>query len=143
MRALAWAMGLITAAAFAALAVAILAPESRIWVPAVATLITLIAVQLAFMGGIQSGAALARESSGGVAAWALLLGWIPALGGLAVFWLRTTGMQLGCAIALFVVTFAIDAWLVRRQFLPRWFLPVRGVSTLVALAATALGIWRA
>ena len=143
MRALAWAMGLITAIAFAALAVAMLAPESRIWVPAVATLITLIAVQLAFMGGIQSGAALARGDAGGAGAWALLLGWVPALGGLAVFWLRTTGMQLACALVLFLVTFAIDAWLVRRQFLPRWFLPVRAVSTLVAIAATALGLWRA
>lgn len=143
MRALAWAMGLVTAAAFAALGLAMFASESRIWVPAVATLITLIAVQLAFMGGIQSGAALARERPDGVAAWALLLGWIPALGGLAVFWLRTTGMQLACAMVLFLATFAIDAWLVRGRLLPRWFLPVRGVSTLVALAATALGLWRA
>jgi hypothetical protein len=143
MRALAWAMGLVTAVAFAALALAMLASESRIWVPALATLITLIAVQLAFMGGIQSGIAIARENDGRAAAWALLLGWVPALGGLLVFWLRTTGMQLACAIALFLVTFAIDAWLVRRQFLPRWFLPVRGLSTLVALAACALGLWRA
>jgi len=141
-RALAWAMGAITAIAFAALAVAMLAPQSRIWVPALATLITLIAVQLAFMGGIQSGAALAREASGGPAAWALLLGWVPALGGLVVFWLRTTGAQLACAVVLFIVTFAIDAWLVRRAFLPRWFLPVRALSTLAALAATALGLWR-
>ena len=143
MRALAWAMGLATAVALAALAAFLLSPQSHIRVPALATLVTVIAVQLAFMGGIQSGAALAQERAGRSAAWALVLGWIAAFGGLAVLWLPATTQQLACAIALFVAAFAVDAWLVRRALLPRWFLGARLAFTVLACAATALALWLA
>ena len=140
MRALAWVMALGTALVLAALAAFLFSPQSHIRVPALATLVTVIAVQLAFMGGIQSGAALAAERSGTLRVWALLLGWIPALGGLAVLWLPSTSQQLAGALALFVIAFAIDAWLVRRALLPRWFLAVRIAFTVLACAATGLAL---
>jgi hypothetical protein len=142
-RALAWAMGLGTAIVLLALAAFLFSPQSHIRVPALATLVTVIAVQLAFMGGIQSGCALAQERIGRTAAWALLLGWLPALGGFAVLWLPVTKQQLAAALALFVVAFAIDAWLVRRALLPRWFLGARLAFTVLACAAAALALWLA
>ena len=111
--------------------------------PALATLVTVIAEQQAFMGGIQAGCALAHGRGGSAGVAALLLGWIPALGGFAVFWLPATGQQLACAIALFVAAFAIDAWLVRRALLPAWFLRVRLAFTALACAATGLALWLA
>ena len=143
MRGVAWAMALATAAVMAALALFLFSPQSHIRVPALATLVTAIAVQLAFMGGIQSGCALAHDRAGGAGVGAMLLGWIPALGGFAVFWLPATAQQLACAIALFVAAFAIDAWLVRRALLPRWFLRVRLALTALACAATGLALWLA
>jgi hypothetical protein len=95
------------------------------------------------MGGIESGAALASPRAGRSAIGALLLGWIPALGGLAVLWLPTTKLQLAGALALFVAAFAIDAWLVRRALLPRWLLAVRVAFTLLAVVAMALALWLA
>ena len=61
MRTLAWIMALSTAAAIAGLSALLLSSQSHIRVPALATLVTLLAVQLGFMGGIQSGCALAGE----------------------------------------------------------------------------------
>ncbi|HZZ93868.1 MAG TPA: DUF3429 family protein [Usitatibacter sp.] len=144
MRALAWAMALGTALVMLALAgVMFFATRSAIRVPAIAAFLTLVTVQLAFMGGLQAGCALAGERLGRPATLALLLGWIAPLGAFGIFWLRSTGQQLACALALFIVAFAIDAWLVRRALLPRWFLAVRGVFTLLACAATALALWLA
>src|SRR3954466_2593267 len=142
MRVLAWAMALGTAIVLLALAgVMFFATRSAIRVPALAAFLTLVSVQLAFMGGMQTGCALAGERAGRTAAWGLLLGWLPALGGFALFWLRTTGQQLSAALVLFVLAFAIDAWLVRRSLLPRWFLAVRAVFTLAACVATGLALW--
>jgi len=143
MRPLAWFMALATAAAFAVLALVLLSPQSHIRVPALATLITLLAVQLAFIGGIESGCALAAQRSGPAAPVALVLGWIPALGGLGVLWLPSTALQLWAALALIVVAFAIDAWLVRRALLPRWFLAARAAFTALSVAALALALWLA
>ena len=137
MRALAWAMALATAAIFVALALVLFSPASHIRVPALANLVTLIAVQLAFMGGIQSGAALAAERTPGALA-ALLLGWIPALAGFGILWLPATRVQLASALAVFAAAFAVDAWLVRRALLPRWFLAVRAAFTVLVLGALAL-----
>jgi hypothetical protein len=133
-------MGLGTAIVLVALAAVMLSPQSHIRVPALATFVTVVSVQLAFMGGIESGCALANERAGRPALAALVLGWIPALGGLAVLWLPTTMQQLAAALALVVAAFAIDAWLVRRALLPRWFLPVRAAFTFGAVAATALAL---
>jgi hypothetical protein len=144
MRSLAWAMSLGTAVVMLALAgIMFFATRSAIRVPAIAAFLTLVTVQLAFMGGIQAGLALAGERLGRAAVCALLLAWVPPLGAFGIFWLRSTGQQLACALALFVVAFAIDAWLVRRALLPRWFLAVRGVFTLLACAATGVAIWLA
>ena len=138
MRALAWFMALGVAVAFVALALFLFSPQSHIRVPAVATLVTLLAVQLAFMGGIESGCALAAERSGRAEPLAQLLGWIPAIGGFGVLWLPNTALQLRISLALIIVAFAIDAWLVRRALLPRWFMAVRAAFT--ALSAAALGL---
>ena len=143
MRALAWIMALLTAAALLALSLFLLSPESRIRVPALATLITLLAVQLAFMGGIQAGSALSSQRAGRAADVALVLGWIPALGGLGVLWLPSTALQLEASLALILLAFAIDAWLVRRSLLPRWFLPMRVAFTALSVVALTLAIWLA
>jgi hypothetical protein len=140
MRALAWFMAMVTALAFVGLALVLLSPQSHIRVPALATLVTLLAVQLAFMGGIESGCALAADRAGRPAPGALALGWIPALGGLAVLWLPTTGLQLWASLGLIIVAFAIDAWLVRRSLLPRWFMTVRAAFTALSCAALGLAI---
>jgi Protein of unknown function (DUF3429) len=144
MRALAWLMSLATAVAMLALVgIMFFATRSAVRVPAIAAFLTLVTVQLAFMGGMQAGCALAGERLGRSAVCGVLLGWIPPLGAFAVFWLRSTGQQLACALALFIAAFAIDAWLVRRALLPRWFLAVRAVFTALACAATALALWLA
>ena len=143
MRAFAWLSALVNAAGFVALAVGLLSPKSSMWVPALAILFTSVAVQVAFVGGVQFGAGLATRGSGQGAVAALVLGWLLSLGALAVPWLRTTGTQAAWGVALLAVSFAIDAWLVRSALLPRWFLGVRAVSTVVILAATALAFVRA
>ena len=143
MRALAWTMALVTALAFTGLALVLFSQQSHIRVPALATLVTLLAVHLAFMGGIESGCALAGEKTGRAAVVALVLGWIPALGGLGVLWLPSTAQQLEAALVLIVAAFAIDAWLVSRELLPRWFLSVRGAFTALSAAALALALWLA
>jgi len=142
-RALAWGMALVIACAFAGLALVLLSPQSHIRVPALATLVTLLAVQLAFMGGVESGCALAAERAGRSAVAALVLGWIPALGGLGVLWLPGTTQQLAAALGLLVAAFAIDAWLVARGLLPRWFLAVRAAFTALSVAALVLALWLA
>jgi hypothetical protein len=143
MRAFAWVSALVNAAGFVALAAALLAPRSSTWVPALAILFTAVAVQVAFVGGVQAGAGLVAGRTGRVAVTALVLGWLLSLGALAVPWLRTTGMQAAWGVVLLAVSFAIDAWLVKAALLPRWFLAVRAVSTVAIVAATALAFVRA
>jgi hypothetical protein len=143
MRALAWIAALVNAAGFAALGVALFAPKTSTWVPALAILFTSVAVQLAFVGGVQAGAGIAGQRDGRGPAIALLLGWLLSLGALAVPWLRSTGQQAAWAVLLLALSFAIDAWVVRQGLLPRWFLALRAVSTAVILVATALAFVRA
>ena len=143
MRTLAWITALLNAAGFAALGVALFAPKTSTWVPALAILFTSVAVQLAFVGGVQAGAGIATLREGRAPVMALLLGWLLSLGALAVPWLRSTGQQAAWGVALLAVSFAIDAWVVRRALLPRWFLVVRALSTVVILVATALAFVRA
>jgi len=143
MRKVAWLTAVLNAAGFAALGAALFAAKTSTWVPALAILFTSVAVQLAFVGGVQAGAGIASQRGGRGPVVALLLGWLLSLGALAVPWLRSTGQQAAWAVALLAVSFAIDAWVVRRGLLPRWFLALRAVSTVAILVATALAFVRA
>jgi len=142
-RALAWIAALVNAAGFADLGVALFAPKTSTWVPALAIIFTSVAVQLAFVGGVQAGAGIAAQREGRGPVMALLLGWLLSLCALAVPWLRSTGQQAAWGVVLLAISFAIDAWVVRKGLLPRWFLAVRVVSTVVIVAATALAFVRA
>ena len=110
-------------------------------IPAIAGLVTLAAVVLSFLGGIEAGLALQEREPGGsepTRALAFLLGAVPALAAWGVFWLPTPHWQLGAALALFVLVWLSDLWLARRGLVPSWFVDMRTAVT--ALVALILGV---
>jgi hypothetical protein len=131
-----------------ALTAALVSPASHIRIPALANLITISALMLAAMGGVEMGLAIGATAltpavSQGRAGLALLFSLVPILGGFAVLWLPTTALQLGAALALFAIAFAIDVGLHRADLLPWWFLKLRVVATLAACATLAFALWLA
>jgi hypothetical protein len=152
MRKLATALMAVALLILAGLTAALVSPASHIRVPALANLITICALMLAAMGGVEAGLALGHPgpglptaglNSGRGPILALLFSVVPILGGFAVLWLPSTSAQLTAAIILFAIAFAIDVALHHMDLLPWWFLKLRVVATLLACATLGVALWLA
>lgn len=129
-RRLAWFLAAGGALLFAVLAAALLSGETRIRVPAIAGLVTLSAIILSHLGGIEWGLAL-RDGTGTdrTRATALGLSILPAMAAWGVFWLPSPQWQLGASAALFLAVWGADLWLARQGLLPAWFVDLRTAIT--------------
>src|SRR5438045_2611145 len=114
-RRIAWLFALAGAAPFAVATIAMLWGDSHVRVPAIAALVTVSAVVLSYLGGLEGGMAL-REESGNeqTRAIALTLSTLPSLAAWGLLWLPSPQWQLGASLGLFVVVWAADLWLARR-----------------------------
>jgi hypothetical protein len=144
-RRLAWLLAVAGAVPFAVATIALLSPESRIRVPAIAGMVTYAAVVLSFLGGIEWGLALGDAYPGAPAATrerlravALGLSVVPSLAGWGVLWLPSPQWQLGGALGIFVLVWAADLALARKGLVPSWFVNLRTAVT--ALVALLLGL---
>ena len=144
-RRLAWLLAVAGALPFAVATVALLSPESRIRIPAIAGMVTYAAVILSFLGGIEWGVALAEPYAGASPAAkdrhraaALVVSVLPSLAGWGVLWLPSPQWQLGAALGLFVLVWAADLAFSRQGLLPSWFVDLRTAVT--ALVAILLGV---
>jgi hypothetical protein len=141
-RRLTWLFALAGAAILAGLTLALFSGESRIRIPAITALITLAAVILSYLGGIEGGIALAEErSSEKSRAFALCLSVVPALAAWGILWLPTTQWQVGAALALFIAVWAADLWLARQGLIPAWFVDLRTAVTAAVCVILALALY--
>jgi len=144
-RRLAWLLALAGAVPFALATIALVSPESRIRIPAIAAMVTYAAVILSFLGGIEWGVALNEPYPGAtpavkdrLRAAALALSIVPSLAAWGVLWLPSPHWQLGAALGLFVLVWAADLVLSRQGLLPSWFVDLR--TAITALVAVILGV---
>jgi hypothetical protein len=118
---------------------AMLRGDSHIRIPAIAALVTLSAVVVSSLGGIQIGLGVRGENSrDGVRALAIAVGALGSLAAWAIPWLPSPQSQLGSALALFVIVWIADLWLARAGLVPGWFMRVR--TAVSAVVAVTLGI---
>ena len=118
----------------------LLSGQSHIRVPAVVGLVTLAAVILSYLGGIEWGLAL-QESAGNERTRAIGLGLstIPALAAWMILWrVPYPQWQVGGALALFILVWAADLWLARQGLIPSWFVDMRTAVT--AAVCVILGV---
>lgn len=138
---IAWLLAIAGSIPFAMATVALFAGDSHIRIPAIAALVTVSAILLSYLGGIEGGLAL-REESGNerTRAVAIALSILPSLAAWGLLWLPSPQWQLGSSLALFVAVWANDLWLARQGLIPSWFVDLRtGVTALVsALLVVAL-----
>ncbi len=108
----------------------LLSGQSNVRVPAIAALVTFVAIVLSYLGGIQAGLAL-REEAGTARSRTLALGLsaVPALAAWGVLWLPSSQWQVGAALALFVAVWSSDLWLARQGLIPSWFVDMRTAVT--------------
>ena len=144
-RRLAWALALAGALPFAVAAVALLAADSHVRIPAIAGLVTYAAVILSFLGGIEWGLAIndayvGTPAEGKDRLRAIAMAWsvVPSLAGWGVLWLPSPHSQLGAALGLFVLVWAGDLVLARQGLVPSWFVNLRTAVT--AIVALLLGL---
>jgi hypothetical protein len=118
---------------------AMLRGDSHIRIPAIAALVTLSAVVVSSLGGVQLGLGVRGENSrDGVRAFAIFIGGLASLAAWAIPWLPSPQSQLGCALALFVIVWIADLWLARAGLVPGWFMRLRTAAS--AVVAATLGI---
>ena len=130
-----WLLAIAGSIPFALATVALFAGDAHIRVPAIAALVTVSAITLSYLGGVEGGLAI-REQSGteGTRAVAIALSVLPSLAAWGVLWLPSPQWQLGSSLALFVAVWLNDLWLARQGLIPSWFVDVRtAVSGLVAV----------
>ena len=144
-RRLAWLLAIAGAVPFAVATFALLSPESRVRVPAIAGMVTYAAVILSFLGGIEWGVALNEPYAGAtpqvkdrLRSSALVVSVIPSLAAWGVLWLPSPQWQLGAALALFVLVWLSDLTLARQGLVPSWFVNLRTAVT--AAVAVILGV---
>lgn len=138
---IAWLLAIAGSIPFAMATVALLAGDSHIRIPAIAALVTVSAIVLSYLGGIEGGLALREESANErTRAVAIALSILPSLAAWGLLWLPSPQWQLGSSLALFVAVWANDLWLARQGLIPSWFVDLRtGVTALVsALLVVAL-----
>ena len=141
-RRLTWLFALAGAAILAGLTLALVSGESRIRIPAITALITLAAVILSYLGGIEGGIALGQERSAEKSrAFALCLSVVPALAAWGILWLPTTQWQVGAALALFIAVWAVDLWLARQGLIAAWFVDLRTAVTAAVCVILALALY--
>jgi hypothetical protein len=141
-RRLTWLFALTGAAILAGLTLALVSGESRIRIPAITALITLAAVILSYLGGIEGGIALGEERSTEKSrAFALCLSVVPALAAWGILWLPTTQWQVGAALALFIAVWGVDLWLARQGLIAAWFVDLRTAVTAAVCVILALALY--
>ena len=131
-----WLVAIAGSLPFAMATIALISGDSHIRIPAIVALVTVSAILLSYLGGIEGGLALREESGNeGTRAIAIALSAIPSLAAWAILlWLPTPQWQLGCSLALFIAVWANDLWLARQGLIPSWFVDLRtGVTALVVL----------
>ena len=129
-----WLLAIAGSIPFVMATVALVAGDSHIRVPAIAALVTVSAILLSYLGGVESGLALSeRSGTENTRAVAVALSMLPSLAAWGVLWLPSPQWQLGASLALFVAVWANDLWLARQGLIPSWFVDVRtGLTALVA-----------
>ena len=145
-RRIAWIFALIGAAIFAVLTAMLFSERTQVRIPAIAGLVTLVAVVISFLGGVEAGLALGGRAEPGsserMRVLAFVLGSVPALAAWGVLWLPSPQWQLSAALMLFVGTWATDLWLARQGLVPSWFVDMRTAITAVAGAILGIAIYR-
>ena len=144
-RRLAWILALAGVAVFATLTVMFFSERTQVRIPAIAAMVTLAAVVLSFLGGIEAGLALREPESTageGTRALAFLLGAVPALAAWGVLWLPSPHWQLSASLLLFVGVWATDLWLARQGLVASWFVDMRTAVTAVVGAILGIAIYR-
>ena len=145
LRRLAWLLALVGVVVFAALTVMFFSERTQVRIPAIAGLVTLAAVVLSFLGGIEAGLALAAPAPAaqeGTRAVAFLLGAVPALAAWGVLWLPSPHWQLSAALLLFIGVWVTDLWLARQGLVHSWFVDMRTAVTAVVGAILGIAIYR-
>ena len=138
-RRVAWIVAIGGAIPFAVATAAMLWGDSHVRIPAIATLVTLSAVVVSHLGGIEAGLALHDQNSGQVArAIAIGIGVVASLAAWGILWLPSPQQQLGSALGLFVALWASDLAFARHGLVPAWFVDLR--TAITALVAVILGI---
>jgi hypothetical protein len=141
-RRLTWLFALAGAAILAGLTLALVSGESRIRIPAITALITLAAVILSYLGGIEGGIALTEErSTEKNRAFAFCLSVVPALAAWGILWLPTTQWQVGAALALFIAVWGADLWLARQGLIAAWFVDLRTAITAAVCVILGLAVY--
>ncbi|HET9651839.1 MAG TPA: DUF3429 domain-containing protein [Usitatibacter sp.] len=138
-RRLEWAIAFAGALPFAVATVALLWGDSHIRVPAIAALVTVSAIVLSHLGGIEAGLALHDESATtSTRTIAIGLGVVASVAAWSVLWLPSPQSQLATSLGLFVAMWGADLWLSRHGLVPSWFVDLR--TAITALVAVILGI---
>jgi hypothetical protein len=144
-RRLAWIFAIAGAAIFAALTAMLFSERTQVRIPAIAGLVTLVAVVISFLGGIEAGLALREREEPGATqktrALAFVLGTVPALAAWGLLWLPSPHWQLSAALTLFVGIWATDLWLARQGLVPTWFVDMRTAVTAVAGAILGIALY--
>ncbi len=137
-RRIAWLTGIAGCVVFAAIAAALFSSQSHIRIPAIAALVTLSAVILSHLGGIENGLAI-REEAGTerTRAVALALSIVPSAAAWGVLWLPSPRWQVGASAALFLAVWLADLALSRHGLIPAWFVDMRTAVTLAVCAILA------
>jgi hypothetical protein len=138
-RRLEWVIAFAGALPFALATVALLWGDSHIRVPAIAALVTVSAIAISHLGGIEAGLALQDQNTTPLARTiAIALGVITSTAAWGVLWLPSPQSQLATSLGLFVGVWAADLWLSRHGLVPAWFVDLR--TAITALVAVILGI---
>jgi hypothetical protein len=138
-RRLEWVIAFAGALPFALATVALLWGDSHIRVPAIAALVTVSAIALSHLGGIEAGLAINDENATPLTRTiAIALGVVASTAAWGVLWLPSPTWQLATSLGLFVAVWAVDLWLSRHGLVPAWFVDLR--TAITALVAVILGI---
>jgi uncharacterized protein DUF3429 len=141
-RRIAWIAAIAGIVPFAVATGAMLRGDSHIRIPAIAALVTLSAVVISSLGGIQLGLGVRGENSrDGVRALAIVAGGLTSLAAWAIPWLPSPQSQLGWALALFVIVWIADLWLARAGLVPGWFMRLRTAVSVVAGAMLGIALY--
>ena len=141
-RRIAWIAAIAGIVPFAVATGAMLRGDSHIRIPAIAALVTLSAVAISSLGGIQVGLGVRGENSrDAVRALAIVAGGLTSLAAWAIPWLPAPQSQLGCALALFVIAWIADLGLARAGLLPGWFMRLRTTASAVVAATIGFALY--
>ena len=134
-RGVAWILVIAGVVPFAGSTIALLWGDSHVRVPAIAALVTYVAILISYLGGIEGGLAL-REQFGTERTRAVALGLsgVPSLAAWGILWLPSPQLQLGAAMALFIAVWAADLGLAHGGQIPSWWVDLRTAATAVAVA---------